>query len=107
VASSADSPWSSPARGLLGRGVEQAVLGQVESQGAGPGSRAAVDAARQAPPPDMGVLRSSVYAPPGPPAAEPGWQPSPDGEIFRTMDAVRLALEGELDANPDMFVAGG
>jgi 2-oxoisovalerate dehydrogenase E1 component len=89
---------------LLGRGVEQAVLGQVESQ-VRARIEAAVDAARQAPPPDMGVLRSSVYAP-RPPAAEPGWQPSPDGEIFRTMDAVRLALEGELDANPDMFVAG-
>ena len=89
---------------LLGRGVEQAVLEQVESQ-VRTRIEAAVDAARQAPPPDMGMLRSSVYAP-RPPAAEPGWQPSPDGEIFRTMDAVRLALEGELDANPDMFVAG-
>ena len=89
---------------LLGRGVEQAVLDQVESQ-VRARIEAAVDAARQAPPPDMGMLRSSVYAP-RPPAAEPGWQPSPDGEIFRTMDAVRLALEGELDANPDMFVAG-
>ena len=89
---------------LLGRGVEQAVLDQVEAQ-VRARIEAAVDAARQAPPPDMGVLRSSVYAP-RPPAAEPGWQPSPDGEIFRTMDAVRLALEGELDANPDMFVAG-
>jgi 2-oxoisovalerate dehydrogenase E1 component len=89
---------------LLGRGVEQAVLDQVGSQVLAR-IEAAVDAARQAPPPDMGMLRSSVYAP-RPPAAEPGWQPSPDGEIFRTMDAVRLALEGELDANPDMFVAG-
>ena len=89
---------------LLGRGIGQAVLDQVESQ-VRARIEAAVDAARQAPPPDMGVLRSSVYAP-RPPAAEPGWQPSPDGEIFRTMDAVRLALEGELDANPDMFVAG-
>jgi len=89
---------------LLGRGVEQAVLDRVESQ-VRARIEAAVDAARQAPPPDMGMLRSSVYAP-RPPAAEPGWQPSPDGEIFRTMDAVRLALEGELDANPDMFVAG-
>jgi 2-oxoisovalerate dehydrogenase E1 component len=89
---------------LLGRGVGQAVLDQVETQ-VRARIEAAVDAARQAPQPDMGVLRSSVYAP-RPPAAEPGWQPSPDGEVFRTMDAVRLALEGELDANPDMFVAG-
>src|SRR6202021_2491398 len=66
---------------------------------------AAVDAARQAPPPDMGVLRSSVYAP-RPVIADPDWVPAADGEIFRTMDAVRLALEGALDANPEAFVAG-
>ena len=89
---------------LLGRGVGQAVLDQVEAQ-VRARIEAAVDAARQAPQPDMGVLRSSVYAP-RPPAAEPGWQPSADSEVFRTMDAVRLALEGELDANPGMFVAG-
>ena len=89
---------------LLARGVGQAVLDRVEAQ-VRARIEAAVDAARQAPEPDMGVLRSSVFAP-RPPAAEPGWQPTPDGETFRTMDAVRLALEGELDANPDMFVAG-
>jgi 2-oxoisovalerate dehydrogenase E1 component len=89
---------------LLGRGVGQSVLDQVEAQ-VRARIEAAVDTARQAPQPDMGVLRSSVYAP-RPPAAEPGWQPSPDSEVFRTMDAVRLALEGELDANPGMFVAG-
>jgi 2-oxoisovalerate dehydrogenase E1 component len=89
---------------LLGRGVGQAALDQVEAQ-VRARIEAAVDAARQAPQPDMGVLRSSVYAP-RPPAAEPGWQPSPDSEVFRTMDAVRLALEGELDADPGMFVAG-
>ncbi len=37
---------------------------------------------------------------------EPDWVPAPDGEVFRTMDAVRLALEGELEANPEAFVAG-
>ncbi len=89
---------------LLGRGVGQAVLGQVEAR-ARDRIEAAVDAARQAPRPGTEVLRSSVYAP-RPAVTEPGWQPSPDGEIFRTMDAVRLALECELEANPDMFVAG-
>ena len=89
---------------LLGRGVEQAALDQIGTQ-VRAGIEAAVDAARQAPRPDMGVLRSSVYAP-RPTVAEPGWQPAPDGEVFRTMDAVRLALEGELEANPGMFVAG-
>ena len=89
---------------LLGRGVQQAVLDQAEAQ-VRARIEASVDAARQAPEPDTGMLRSSVYAP-RPSVAETGWHPSPDGEIFRTMDAVRLALEGELATNPDMFVAG-
>jgi 2-oxoisovalerate dehydrogenase E1 component len=89
---------------LLGRGVGQDDLDRIEAQ-VRARIDAAVDAARQAPPPDMSVLRSSVYAP-RPVIAEPDWVPAPDGEIFRTMDAVRLALEGELDANPEAFVAG-
>jgi 2-oxoisovalerate dehydrogenase E1 component len=89
---------------LLGRGVGADVLDSVEAQ-VRARIDAAVDAARLAPPPDMSVLRSSVYAP-RPVIAEPDWAPSPDGEIFRTMDAVRLALEGALDANPEAFVAG-
>ena len=89
---------------LLGRGVGQEKLDFVEAQ-VRARIDAAVDAARQAPPPDMSVLRSSVYAP-RPAVPEPDWTPAPDGEIFRTMDAVRLALEGELEANPGVFVAG-
>ena len=89
---------------LLGRGVGQDRIDAVEAQ-VGARIDAAVEAARQAPPPDMSVLRSSVYAP-RPVVAEPDWEPAADGEIFRTMDAVRLALEGELEANPEMFVAG-
>jgi 2-oxoisovalerate dehydrogenase E1 component len=89
---------------LLGRGVEQDKLDRVETQ-VRARIDAAVEAARQAPPPDMGVLRSSVYAP-RPAVPEPDWVPAPDGETFRTMDAVRLALEGELAANPEAFVAG-
>jgi 2-oxoisovalerate dehydrogenase E1 component len=89
---------------LLGRGVGAGVLDEAEAQ-VRARIDAAVDAARQAPPPDMSVLRSSVYAP-RPAIAEPDWAPAPDGEIFRTMDAVRLALEGALDANPEAFVAG-
>jgi 2-oxoisovalerate dehydrogenase E1 component len=89
---------------LLGRGVEQDNLDSVEAQ-VRVRIEAAVEAARAAPRPDAGVLRSSVYAP-RPIAAEPDWAPAPDGEIFRTMDAVRLALEGELEANPEVFVAG-
>jgi 2-oxoisovalerate dehydrogenase E1 component len=66
---------------------------------------AAVEAARRAPEPDINVLRSSVYAA-RPAIAEPDWQPAADAEIFRTMDAVRLALEGELESDPDVFIAG-
>ena len=50
------------------------------------------------------MLRASVYAP-RPAIAEPT-PPGDDAEIFRTMDAVRLALEHELEADPDVFVAG-
>ena len=89
---------------LLGRGVGQEKIDWIEAQ-VRARIDAAVDAARQAPPPDMSVLRSSVYAP-RPAVPEPDWTPAPDGEIFRTMDAVRLALEGELEANPGVFVAG-
>jgi len=89
---------------LLGRGVAQEKLDSIEEQ-VQARIDAAVDAARQAPPPDLGVLRSSVYAP-RPAIAEPDWTPAPDGEVFRTMDAVRLALEGELAADPEAFVAG-
>jgi 2-oxoisovalerate dehydrogenase E1 component len=93
------------ARGrLLGRGVGPEQLDRVAAQ-ARARIESAVDAARQAPPPDMDVLSSSVFAP-RPAVAEPDWVPAPDSEIFRTMDAVRLALEGELEANPEAFVAG-
>ena len=89
---------------LLQRGVGPEKLDLIETQ-VRARIDAAVDAARQAPPPDMSVLRSSVYAP-RPAVPEPDWTPVADGEIFRTMDAVRLALEGELEADPEMFVAG-
>ena len=89
---------------LAGRGVEAAALRQIDAEVAAR-IEAAVEAARQAPQPDIAVLRSSVYAP-APVIAEPDWQPSAGGEIFRTMDAVRLALEGELAADPDVFIAG-
>ena len=89
---------------LAGRGVEAAALSQIDAEVAAR-IEAAVEAARQAPQPDIAVLRSSVYAP-APVIPEPDWQPSADGETFRTMDAVRLALEGELAADPDVFIAG-
>ncbi|HEX9039978.1 MAG TPA: thiamine pyrophosphate-dependent enzyme [Trebonia sp.] len=89
---------------LASRGVTAEKLDWVEEQ-VRARIDAAVDAARLAPPPGPEVLRSSVYAP-RPAVTEPDWAPAPDGEIFRTMDAVRLALEAELEANPEAFVAG-
>jgi 2-oxoisovalerate dehydrogenase E1 component len=89
---------------LAARGVDRAVPGQVDAEVAAR-ITAAVEAARQAPRPDIAVLRSSVYAA-RPEVPEPAWRPAADGEVFRTMDAVRLALEGELAADPDVFIAG-
>jgi 2-oxoisovalerate dehydrogenase E1 component len=89
---------------LLGRGVEPERLDRIEER-VRARIEAAVEAARQAPPPDISVLRSSVYAP-RPEVPEPDWTPAADGEVFRTMDAVRLALEGALESGPEVFVAG-
>jgi 2-oxoisovalerate dehydrogenase E1 component len=89
---------------LAGRGVDSVALRQIDAEVAAR-IEAAVEVARQAPQPDIALLRSSVYAA-RPVIAEPDWRPSADGETFRTMDAVRLALEGELAADPDVFIAG-
>jgi 2-oxoisovalerate dehydrogenase E1 component len=64
----------------------------------------AVDAARRLPRPDPSslgafVVRSRPAVPEPPP-------PPPDGPVFRTMDAVRLALEAELESDDRVFVAG-
>jgi len=93
------------ARGrLLERGVEAAELDRIDAA-VRDRIEAAVAAARQAPPPDMAVLRSSVYAP-RPVIAEPPQVATEDTEIFRTMDAIWLALEHELELDPDVFIAG-
>ncbi len=93
------------ARGrLLARGVARVALDQVDAETAAR-IETAVEAARQAPEPDIAVLRASVYAATTP-IPEPDWQPDADAEVFRTMDAVRLALEGELASDPDVFIAG-
>jgi len=97
------------ARGrLLERGVAAAVLDRAQA-GVRDRIEAAVAAARLAPPPDMAVLRSSVYAPRlavAEPAMEAAAGPAGDREIFRTMDAIRLALEHELEQDPEVFIAG-
>ncbi|MGW2523551.1 alpha-ketoacid dehydrogenase subunit alpha/beta [Streptomyces sp. NPDC001617] len=63
---------------------------------------AAVQWARSLPEPAPETLYDHVSAP-RPVVAEPA---PADGEIFRSMDAVRLALEHELTADPSVFVAG-
>ncbi|MEU4658442.1 pyruvate dehydrogenase complex E1 component subunit beta [Streptomyces sp. NPDC023723] len=65
---------------------------------------AAVEWARSLPEPDPETLHDFVSAP-RPAVPEPAPLP-PDAEIFRSMDAVRLALEHELSADPAVFVAG-
>jgi len=64
----------------------------------------AVESARTAPEPAPETLHDFVSAP-RPQIPEPLPVPQ-DAEIFRSMDAVRLALEHELAADPDVFVAG-
>ncbi|MFJ6572197.1 pyruvate dehydrogenase complex E1 component subunit beta [Streptomyces sp. NPDC091292] len=65
---------------------------------------AAVAWARSLPEPAPETLYDYVLAP-RPDVPEPSPLPA-GGEVFRTMDAVRLALEHELTADPDVFVAG-
>ncbi|MEU6200789.1 dehydrogenase E1 component subunit alpha/beta [Streptomyces sp. NPDC047061] len=65
---------------------------------------AAVEWARSLPEPAPETLHDFVSAPRAV-IAEPAPLPA-DAEIFRSMDAVRLALEHELAADPSVFVAG-
>ena len=66
---------------------------------------AAVVAARTAPLPDATVPAASLYAPRAI-VTSPIWTPDADTPLFRGMDAVRLALETELESDPDVFLAG-
>ncbi|MFJ8811937.1 alpha-ketoacid dehydrogenase subunit alpha/beta [Amycolatopsis thermoflava] len=63
---------------------------------------AAVEQAQAADEPEPETLHHFVGVP-REPVPEP---PEPDGEVFRTMDAVREALEHELAADEDVFLAG-
>jgi 2-oxoisovalerate dehydrogenase E1 component len=65
---------------------------------------AALSAARAMAPPDPATLFDFV-ARPRPPRREPAPPPA-DAPVFRTMDAVRGALEAELAADERVFVAG-
>jgi 2-oxoisovalerate dehydrogenase E1 component len=92
---------------LVERGTEEAALDQIETE-ARARIEAAVESARQAPLPEMATALSAVYAP-RLHVKEPAMPDGPDGadvEVFRTMDAIRLALEYELEHDPDVFLAG-
>jgi 2-oxoisovalerate dehydrogenase E1 component len=62
----------------------------------------AVAAARELPEPQPSALHEFVTRP----RAVRTEPPAPDGPAFRTMDAVRDALEAELEADERVFVAG-
>ena len=88
-------------RALNGSGVSDAALDRIDEEIESEIGDA-VSAARAASEPAPSTLKNYVTAPreavPEPAEA--------DGEIFRTMDAVRSALDHELAADPDVFVAG-
>jgi hypothetical protein len=52
------------------------------------------------------VPASSLYAPRAATLEAPDWSSDDESEVFRTMDAVRLALEPELETDPEVFLAG-
>jgi 2-oxoisovalerate dehydrogenase E1 component len=64
----------------------------------------ALEAARRLAPPDPATLADFVLRP-RPARPEPA-APAADAPVFRTMDAVRAALEAELGADDRVFVAG-
>jgi 2-oxoisovalerate dehydrogenase E1 component len=88
-------------RHLAAAGVATALVDAVDEE-IDKEIEAAVEWARSLPEPAPETLYDFVSAPrPAVPEPAPA-----QGEIFRTMDAVRLALEHELTADPDVFVAG-
>jgi 2-oxoisovalerate dehydrogenase E1 component len=88
-------------RHLAAAGVATALVDAVDEE-IDKEIEAAVEWARSLPEPAPETLYDFVCAPrPAVPEPAPA-----QGEIFRTMDAVRLALEHELTADPDVFVAG-
>jgi 2-oxoisovalerate dehydrogenase E1 component len=89
---------------LVERGIADAALEAIET-GIRERIEAAVLAARNAPLPEPSVPAASLYAPRAV-LAVPAWSPSAESAQFRGMDAVRLALETEMAADPEVFIAG-
>jgi 2-oxoisovalerate dehydrogenase E1 component len=91
---------------LLERGIGDAVLAAVDAE-IRERIDAAVAAARKAPLPEPTVPASSLYAPRAVATKDaPDWSGDDEPQMFRMMDAVRLALEHELTNDPEVFVAG-
>jgi 2-oxoisovalerate dehydrogenase E1 component len=90
---------------LIERGVGSAVPEAADAEIRGRVD-AAVATARAAPPPDLTVPASALYAPRAVTKEAPDWSSGDGSEVFRTMDAVRLALEHELETDPAVFLAG-
>lgn len=95
---------------LTALGTDEALLDVVDAD-VDREIEAAVASARSAPEPAAATLHHYVTAPrPQAPApartADPGLPAGGDTEVFRTMDAVRLALEHELAEDPSVFLAG-
>jgi len=96
-------PLTVTRRQLLARGLAGEKLDALQADVAGE-VEAGVQRARRAPEPDPATLTRYVTA-----VREPPPEPDPlpaDAPTFRTMDAVRLALEHELAVDPAVFVAG-
>jgi 2-oxoisovalerate dehydrogenase E1 component len=91
------------ARRLRSAGIDPAAIRALESSVA-QGLDEAVEAARRLAGPPVATLPNFVSRPrPETVAPEP---PPEDAPVFRTMDAIRSALEAELAADDRVFVAG-
>lgn len=84
-------------------GVAEELIAEIDEEIASRIERA-VEEVRTASQPDPSTLERFVLRP------RPAWDEGPvhdsGGEDFRVMDAVRLALEHELETDPEVFVAG-
>lgn len=86
---------------LVGRGIPESALQQVDDQVAVE-IEDSVAFARRSQEPAASTLRLHVEE-----RREPVVEAAPEqGETFRTMDAVRLALEHEMEHDPTVFIAG-
>jgi 2-oxoisovalerate dehydrogenase E1 component len=91
------------ARRLRSAGIGDEVISALESSVAGELDQAVASARRLAAPAPA-TLTHFVLRPRSAPV-EPA-PPDADGPVFRTMDAIRTALEAELSADDTVFVAG-